>query len=95
MYYNLRSACRVGHCCAGQTGPHQNVSTPGIPCAGVPTTPVVTASTGGQSSATITWDASATSAYYLVELLYQGTVKKSARVQHRCGLRAMQWLRCQ
>ena len=58
----------------------------GIPCAGVPATPSNVAATGGLSSATITWDASATSAYYLVELLYQGTVKKSARVQHRCAV---------
>ena len=50
---------------------------------GVPTTPSITASGGGLSSANITWSASPTTAYYLVELLYQGVVKKSARVDHR------------
>ena len=54
--------------------------------AGVPPTPSITASSGGQSSATITWSASPTTAYYLVELLSQGVVKKSARVEHRCAV---------
>ncbi len=59
--------------------PHPTASPP----AGVPTTPTITASGGGLASANVTWSASPTSAYYLVELLYQGVVKKSARVEHR------------
>lgn len=53
------------------------------PAAGVPATPASVASTGGMSSATINWDASATAAYYLVELLAGGAVKHTARVPHR------------
>ncbi|PRW20918.1 fibronectin type III domain-containing [Chlorella sorokiniana] len=49
---------------------------------GIPATPGSVTPNGGLSSATIAWSASPTSAYYLVELLYQGVVKKSAQVEH-------------
>ena len=51
--------------------------------AGVPETPTIDTSSGGLSSATITWSASPTTAYYMVELLDKGVVKKSARVKSR------------
>ncbi|PRW20837.1 Ig-like domain repeat [Chlorella sorokiniana] len=49
---------------------------------GVPATPTGITADGGLSSATINWSASATSAYYLVELLAANVVKHSARVAH-------------
>lgn len=64
--------------------PPHTVSHLALP-AGVPATPEITASGGGLSSANVTWSASPTTAYYLVELLSQGVVKKSARVEHRCA----------
>lgn len=49
----------------------------------MPVTPVITASSGGLTTTSVTWSPSPTSAYYLVELLFGGVAKKSARVEHR------------
>lgn len=62
-------------------------STPPLPLpphgAGVPATPNITSFGGGLASANLSWSASPTSAYYLVELLFGGEVKHAARVAHR------------